>query len=77
MFKGGLNELDERHGHGTYVWQTGDKFTGQWVNGYMHGKGTFMWADGDIFEGQWENGEMHGYGVKHMADGSTSLNHVV
>ena len=46
-------------GYGEEVTADGEKYTGQWSNGYKHGKGTWKFADGSWYDG------MLSYEVRH------------
>ena len=46
---------DCENGQGTYIWNDGEKYTGEWKNGVRHGQGTFIWNDGENIQ---ENGRM-------------------
>ena len=50
-------------GHGTFVWENGDKYSGQWKMGQFHGKGQLFYIDGDEYEGEWKDGMYHGHGT--------------
>ena len=68
-YEGDFNEKGERHGIGTFYYDNGNKYEGQWVNGYRTGQGTFTWANGDKYEGQFVNGYLHGNGTIFWANG--------
>ena len=51
------------NGVGTMVWDNGNYYKGDWVNGSIEGYGTFIWNSGDYYEGNWVNGTMEGYGT--------------
>ena len=52
-----------RHGQGTYTWkETGNRYTGSWVNGEMEGKGTLTYADGTKYVGMFKDGAENGQG---------------
>ena len=39
-------------GQGTYKWESGNTYTGQWVEDMMSGRGTFYWdKEGATYEG--------------------------
>ena len=40
----------------------GDRYEGNYNEGYMSGKGTYYWASGDRYEGEWLKDETHGFG---------------
>ena len=64
QFRGG-----REHGHGTFVWQSGNRYKGQWRNGKRHGRGTFRWKDGATYRGSWRQNKPHGYGALKWANG--------
>lgn len=47
------------------VFQDGDVYTGDCLNGLPHGYGTLITASGSSFTGQWRNGRMNGHGTFH------------
>ena len=57
-------------GYGTYVYDNGDRYTGNWSNGKLHGQGTYTFADGEKYVGEFSNSKRHGYGVYTWLDGS-------
>lgn len=59
------------NGYGTYVWSTGEKYTGNWVNNRRNGQGTNYFATGERYEGEWENDLRNGYGTNYYNDGTT------
>ena len=38
---------------GTYTWENGDKYVGDWLNNKSHGKGTYTWKNGGKYVGDW------------------------
>ena len=58
-----------RHGHGTYTWESGTRYTGDWVNGEMEGKGTLTYPGGSKFVGIFKDGLEH-EGTMTYADDS-------
>lgn len=70
-FEGNLDEDGNRHGQGSYTWETGANYTGAWLQGVMHGTGVMTYSNGDTYAGSWENGVIHGHGQKRsLAHGS-------
>lgn len=55
---------------GTYVFDNGDKYTGNWVDNNMYGQGTYIFTNGDKYVGEWTAGEMNGYGIYTFANGA-------
>lgn len=50
------------NGHGTTVYPSGAKYTGDFVDGKIQGKGIFYFSDGNKYIGHWENQKRHGKG---------------
>lgn len=40
---------DCKNGQGTFLWESGDVYTGQWRNGLRDGKGTMTWMDSSVY----------------------------
>lgn len=60
---------DCQNGFGHYLWATGEKYVGNWINGKMFGYGVFYWIDGRKYIGEWREGKLHGQGTMFYADG--------
>ena len=45
------------NGQGTYNWNNGNSYVGEFKDHERHGQGTYTLADGTILSGTWENGE--------------------
>ncbi|GLR18580.1 caspase family protein [Portibacter lacus] len=58
------------NGKGTYIFNSGSKFTGNFKNGRIHEYGTLYFSDGRIYKGQWSSQRRHGKGVMKYKDGS-------
>lgn len=56
-------------GFGTAVWNSGDKYEGEWLDDAMDGQGTYTWADGDCYIGAYKCGLQNGHGVLKDATG--------
>lgn len=59
------------NGWGTMVWDSGDYYEGDWVNGTIEGYGTYIWANNSRYTGNFRNGLLNGYGTYTYADGTT------
>ena len=57
------------NGYGTYTFESGVKYVGEFKNGIWNGQGTFTFADGK-YVGEFKNGELHGQGTLTYTDGS-------
>lgn len=51
------------------LFQNGNKYVGQFHNGFKHGYGTFTLATGDVFSGYYQAGERHGHGIEVFQNG--------
>ena len=45
---------------GTWTWEDGDEYVGEWRDDTRHGQGTYNYANGDTYNGEWRNGKKHG-----------------
>ena len=43
---------------GTYIYDNGDRYVGEWKRGLRHGKGTLIYANGKIEEGIWKKNKL-------------------
>ncbi len=59
------------NGQGTYIWNNGDKYTGDWTDGAITGYGTYIFANGDKYSGEWVKGIKTGQGIYVLSDGSS------
>ncbi len=57
---------DCQNGFGTYRYESGNQFTGNWENAQRK-KGVFRYANGDRYEGTFQNNKRHGKGVFQYA----------
>ena len=51
------------------IFNNGEKYDGEVVNGYNHGFGTYYWRDGSMYEGNWDKGNKDGYGKEVFKNG--------
>lgn len=49
-------------GHGTYIFEDGSKYVGDFKLGYIWGKGIFYYPNGDKYLGDWKKNQKHGKG---------------
>ena len=60
---------DVPHGFGTYIWTSGKKYVGQFVDGKYAGQGVLTFANRLKYVGQFVDGKPHGRGENHMLNG--------
>ncbi len=69
-YTGYINEESrEPNGEGRMVYNNGDIYDGEWVEGIQEGEGVFQYNNGDTYEGLWKNGKKDGSGVYIWSDG--------
>lgn len=51
----GVNVQGVRQGYGTFKYNNGDVYTGNWYNNKRSGRGMCKYKNGDSYEGDWEN----------------------
>ncbi|MDE0784142.1 MAG: hypothetical protein OSB34_13295, partial [Planktomarina sp.] len=55
---------------GTYTWDDGEIYTGEWKNNQSNGQGTTIFANGDNYVGQYKNNAFSGQGTFTYANGT-------
>lgn len=65
----GCIEGDCFNGRGTYVWDSGNRYEGDWQAGRRTGSGTFTFANGEKYTGQFRDGTFHGTGTYVFKNG--------
>ena len=56
-------------GNGTYLFENGDQYNGQWKKGIMQGYGVYEFANGDVYKGAFKKGLMEGRGTYTYSNG--------
>ena len=54
---------------GTYTWENGNKYVGEWQNDKRNGQGNNTWANGEKYVGEWQNDKRNGQGNNTWANG--------
>ena len=62
-------EGDCNNGEGSYRFNSGARYTGQFQAGKSNGIGICYWPDGSFYHGEWADGLPHGKGAKTLGDG--------
>lgn len=55
--------------NGTFMFENGDMYKGQWKNGKQQGYGVYEFANGDVYKGAWKEGVMAGRGTYTYSNG--------
>ena len=56
---------------GSYIFDDGDKYVGEWKDDKFHGQGTYYYSNGDRYVGEWKSDKQHGQGIFYYSDGDT------
>lgn len=59
-----------KNGRGTFLYQSGARYQGEFKSGEIHGKGICTYSDGSKYDGEWVNRYPDGKGVKTLKDGT-------
>jgi hypothetical protein len=54
---------------GTYVYEDGTTYSGDWMSNKPHGQGNLIYPSGDKYSGSFKNGKMHGHGTYTYENG--------
>ena len=54
---------------GSYQYDNGDRYHGEWKKGKKHGFGTYVWTNGHRYKGQWTAGKKSGTGQYTWSNG--------
>ncbi|MGF0111321.1 hypothetical protein ACQRDX_00705 [Streptococcus sp. SGI.013] len=65
----GYVQDDRLNGQGSLVYDTGDRYEGNFSHGSFDGKGTFTSAAGWSYQGDFKKGQAHGQGKLTLEDG--------
>ena len=69
-YVGDVDSNEQENGFGSFYWDNGDRYVGNWLHGKRHGTGKFTWPDGSCYDGEWKADERHGRGKYTFNDGS-------
>lgn len=70
FIKTGCISGDCNNSKGTYLWEDGSKYTGEWTNGKRNGYGIFIYKNGSRYEGNWVNDKKNGTGKLYIYEKS-------
>lgn len=63
------------NGYGTYVWEDGEKYTGDWIGMKRNGFGTNYWANGSWYRGEWFEDKREGEGTYEYTNRDKFVGH--
>ncbi len=55
---------------GTFKYDSGNKYVGEWKADKLNGQGTFTWTDGEKAIGEFRDGKTNGYIVRYFVNGN-------
>ena len=55
---------------GTYIWDSGNKYVGEWKNNLKHGRGTHTHPEGDTYVGEFRNDYLNGFAIRYDKNGN-------
>jgi hypothetical protein len=61
------------NGTGTFIFPSGGKYVGQFVNSRLNGNGTFYYTNGNVYNGEWKNSIREGNGKLEMPTGDVYI----
>lgn len=61
--------IGTRDGHGEYDYSNGDRYCGEFREGFRQGSGKLYSRDGYWYDGQWLRGLKHGHGKLYFSEG--------
>lgn len=61
---------DCKNGQGTYTYESGRKYVGEYKDGKYNGQGTYTYANGAKYVGEYKDGKKNGQGTYTYASGS-------
>ena len=56
--------------YGEWVYESGDKYIGEWFNNKKNGQGTYTWVNGNKYVGQWVGNDYNGQGSMFFTNGN-------
>ena len=56
---------------GSFTYDDGSSYEGEFEDGKVHGQGTYSWSDGTMYQGAFESGLPHGEGRQTWPSGAT------
>ena len=71
-YEGEIENLS-RNGKGTFSYNTGEKYIGDWIFGKKEGKGEIIYSNGDKFEGFFSDDKIEGTGRYYYKNGKVYI----
>ena len=62
--------LEEFAANGSYFYDNGDRYEGEFLDGKRHGSGRYFFSDGNSYSGEWFEDLPHNYGTYYFTNGT-------
>ena len=63
-------KINRHNCYGSYTWEHGNKYIGEWQFGMMHGQGKYTYPKKYKYVGEWKEAKIDGYGTHTWSDGT-------
>jgi hypothetical protein len=68
-YVGERNAAGQMHGHGTYTYDDGNVYVGEYKDDKRSGHGTYTYASGNVYVGEYKDDKRNGHGTYTFASG--------
>lgn len=69
LFSTGCLEGNCKNGQGVYLYKSGAKYEGNFINSKIEGYGVLHYSSGEVYRGNWKNQRRHGKGTFYYLNG--------
>ena len=68
-YSGEYDSRGKKDGHGVFIYESGDRYEGEWKFNKKNGYGKYYFSNGDIYDGEFKAGTKHGKGLYLYSSG--------